>query len=168
MPENEPDERTASGVVGTVIGKAKSVVGSLLGNDELQREGNLQQAQADAEVEAERERRAAEQARHEAEVAAEKVEITAERERLRAEIAAEERESVVERTEAQQEATIAQEARRRETAIEGTKRARERGADALADAADRQHAAEAAEAARLERAANAAEAAADMIDPEVK
>src|SRR4051794_22548850 len=41
-------ETVAGGPAGRVIGKAKSALGSLLGNDELEREGNLQEAHADA------------------------------------------------------------------------------------------------------------------------
>ena len=60
MTDAESPETTAGGAVGQVIGKAKVAVGSLLGNADLQREGNLQQAQVEAEIDAERETQAAE------------------------------------------------------------------------------------------------------------
>ncbi len=52
MSENE---RTAGGVVGKLAGKAKATAGDVLGREDLAREGRLQEAQSDAEVEAERE-----------------------------------------------------------------------------------------------------------------
>ena len=47
-----PSERTVGGVAGKVAGKAKEVVGEALRDDELAREGRLQQAQGDAERDA--------------------------------------------------------------------------------------------------------------------
>jgi uncharacterized protein YjbJ (UPF0337 family) len=50
MTDRETTERTASGPVGRLAGKAKAAAGSALGNEELAREGRLQQAQSDAEL----------------------------------------------------------------------------------------------------------------------
>ena len=65
-------EETAGGLLGKVAGKAKEVAGSAVGNDELAREGRLQQAQSDAEIEARREEAEARQREHEADVEARK------------------------------------------------------------------------------------------------
>ncbi len=52
----DPDtQRTAGGVLGRVAGKAKELSGELTGNEDLAREGRLQQAQADADERARRE-----------------------------------------------------------------------------------------------------------------
>jgi uncharacterized protein YjbJ (UPF0337 family) len=48
---NTPED-TAGGPLGKLAGKAKELTGSALGNDELAREGRLQQAQAEAETDA--------------------------------------------------------------------------------------------------------------------
>ena len=44
-----PREETAGGVLGKLAGKAKAAAGSLTGNDDLAREGRLQEATVDAE-----------------------------------------------------------------------------------------------------------------------
>ena len=46
------EESTTGGLLGKVAGKAKEAVGSVVGNDDLAREGRLQQSQADADIEA--------------------------------------------------------------------------------------------------------------------
>src|ERR1700754_3065474 len=62
-------ERTAGGPLGRIAGKLKEAAGSAVGNDELAREGRLQQAQVDAAEEAVGE--AAEARQQEAEAALE-------------------------------------------------------------------------------------------------
>ena len=47
-------EKTSGGLVGKVAGKAKELAGSLSDKDDLAREGRLQEAQADAALEAAR------------------------------------------------------------------------------------------------------------------
>ena len=48
MTEPQTDERTTGGLAGKVAGKAKELAGELTNNDDLAREGRLQQAQGDA------------------------------------------------------------------------------------------------------------------------
>ncbi|HEX2397485.1 MAG TPA: hypothetical protein VHI73_05035, partial [Solirubrobacteraceae bacterium] len=55
MTDPDNRERTAGGLLGKLAGKAKEAAGSLTDNDELAREGRLQQAQADADAQARRE-----------------------------------------------------------------------------------------------------------------
>ena len=47
MTNPETSERTAGGLVGKLAGKAKEAAGSVVGDDQLAREGRLQQAQGD-------------------------------------------------------------------------------------------------------------------------
>jgi uncharacterized protein YjbJ (UPF0337 family) len=71
MPETGP-QAAAEGVVEDVKGRAKEAVGSVIGNDDMKREGEAQQRKADAdrdvaEHEAKAERARAESEAHEAE-----------------------------------------------------------------------------------------------------
>jgi uncharacterized protein YjbJ (UPF0337 family) len=168
MSEGESTETTAGGIAGRVIGKAKAAVGSLIGSDQLQREGNLQHAQSEAEAQAEKAHEVAEQREREAEIEAERADTIAERDRLKADLEAEERKAAIERNEAQVETEIAKDAGRQQSMIKATEQVQERAADASEHAAIQRGAAVAAEAARLERQARQAEAVADAIDPEEK
>lgn len=47
-----PNETTTGGPLGKVAGKVKQAAGGLLGDKDLEREGRLQEASGDAEVEA--------------------------------------------------------------------------------------------------------------------
>ncbi len=51
--DDENPELTREALFGKLAGKAKEAAGSLVGNDDMAREGRLQQAQLDAEAEAE-------------------------------------------------------------------------------------------------------------------
>src|SRR5215210_2838314 len=90
-------EQTAGGPLGKIAGQVKEAAGSAIGDDELAREGRLQQAQADAEQQARREAEKAEQRQDEAAVEAARAENDLERERLQNELAAQEREAAIER-----------------------------------------------------------------------
>ena len=81
-------EETAGGLAGKLAGKAKEVAGETLGRDDLAREGRLQQAGSEADVQARREEAEARQREQEAAVVAERTENEAERERLQNEVAA--------------------------------------------------------------------------------
>ena len=86
MTESDRKETTRGGLVGKVAGKLKETAGEALDNDELAREGRLQQAQAEAEGEAEVSRREAEQKDNEADLEAERLETETKREQLQAEV----------------------------------------------------------------------------------
>ena len=94
---SDQTEQTTGGALGRVAGKAKAAAGAALGDDDLAREGRLQQAQSEAEAEAARERELARQAEEEADAGARRAELEREREQLRGELAAEEREAAIER-----------------------------------------------------------------------
>lgn len=145
---NDQREQTTGGALGKLAGKAKAAAGSALGDDQLAREGRLQEAQSDAETEAAREREQARQAEAEAQATERRAEVDAERERLRNELRAEEREAAIERDRSRAEAAAEQEAAREEAAAEADRRAGELAASAEERAA-----------ARLEQRARA-------IDPE--
>ena len=72
MTDPEQRERTSGGVLGKVAGKAKELAGEATGNDDLAREGRLQQAQGDAEVDATKAAAEADQREAEADLKAEK------------------------------------------------------------------------------------------------
>jgi uncharacterized protein YjbJ (UPF0337 family) len=168
MSDPDSPETTSGGLVGAVVGKAKSAVGSLLRNDDLQREGNLQQAQAEAEVDAVKESEAAELRREEAALVQQRADAAAERDRLRAEIEAEDRLERIEESAAEREQQIAQSTAEKQAAIEERESLQHRAANTTEEAALHRRAAQAAEVARLEREAANAEARADAIDPEAK
>jgi uncharacterized protein YjbJ (UPF0337 family) len=52
MTDPKNVERTGGGLVGKLVGRVKEAAGSVLDNEELAREGRLQQAAAEAEQEA--------------------------------------------------------------------------------------------------------------------
>ena len=161
-------ERTTGGVVGKLAGKAKEAAGAAVGDDDLAREGRLQQAQSDAEVNARREAAEARQREAEAELEAERDETLHERERLQAEQAQKEREDAIERdrVRAEQEATAEQ--ARAEQAADAQRRAAERAAQAEQERARTDRAEDAGDAVTLAQEARRAEARADALDPETK
>ena len=88
MTDSEGRERVAGGPIGKLAGKAKAAVGNLTRNDELAREGNLQEAQADAGAEAARHADEAERRQQQADLEARRNAVQTERESLRAEVEA--------------------------------------------------------------------------------
>jgi uncharacterized protein YjbJ (UPF0337 family) len=168
MSDPERSEEVAGGALGKVVGKAKSAIGSLIGNDELQREGNLQQATIEAEADAERERAAAEARREEAALLEERADASAERDRLRTELQADEQVDRARENAADREKSIQATAAREQVAIQARAQSRLRTADSLEERALLQRAEDAAHAAQLEREALAAERRATSIDPEAK
>jgi uncharacterized protein YjbJ (UPF0337 family) len=168
MSESDHPEEVAGGVFGKVVGKAKSAVGSLVGNEELQREGNLQQAKVEADADAEREQAAAEVRRQQAELLEQRADAAAERDRLRTELQAEEQADRIREHAAEREMNIQATTARAQETIHARAQAQERAADGLEAEALRQRAEEAAHVAQLEREALAAETTAATIDPEAK
>ncbi len=168
MSDPDSPETTAGGLVGQIVGKAKSAAGALFRNEDLKREGNLQQARAEAEIAAEREQDAARLRLEEAAVTERRAEAAAERHRLRTELAAEGLRERVEEAAAIRDTTIAMSADQQQAAIEHREDLEQRAANATEEAARHRRAADAAEVERLERAAKQAEWAADIIDPEAK
>jgi uncharacterized protein YjbJ (UPF0337 family) len=156
----------AGGALGKIAGKAKEAVGSVVGNEDLAREGRLQSAAVDAEADATRRAAEAERAENAAAIAEAKDEIVLERERLHAELAAETREERIEREAEAAKANVELQARRREQVIESAERAVNHAADDADRRAAQQRLDEALATARLEQEAHIAEATAEAIDPE--
>src|SRR3954470_3105378 len=89
MTENET-ERTAGGALGKLAGKVKEVAGEFAGDRDLAREGRLQDAASDAELDARRKNLEARVQAENARVEEEHAAVEEERKRLRAEINEEE------------------------------------------------------------------------------
>jgi len=123
-------ESTTGGPLGKLAGRAKEAAGSILGREDLQREGKLQQVQSEAEREAAERAAEAEQKEREAELAEERAEVESERreveleagkaaadERAERQLAEEKRAAAAEQAGGRREAAEAeQEARRAERA----------------------------------------------------
>lgn len=162
----QPEGTNASGhtVFDKVAGKAKEVVGTVIGDETLVEEGELQQrkaatAKTAAELAAEAEQREAQ-----AEVTAEQAANRVEQQRVAAELAERTRVQQLERERTEAEAAIEREAAQREVALERQHAVEERVLDAretevVVDLAD-----DAREAAAIELEAKRANAAADALE----
>lgn len=160
------NEQTAGGIAGRLIGKVKEAAGQLAGRDDLAREGRLQQAQGDADLEAREHRAHAEQQLREADLAEEEARVREEQARLHTRLEAAEREEAAERDRrAAEEAAERRAAQEQAAATQDELEARRRAAD-RERAADRLEESGEQEAALLEDRARAAEQRADTIDPE--
>ena len=166
MPEQ--NEQIAGGVLGKVAGKAKEIAGEVVKNDELAREGRLQQAHVDAEIETAEEMKEAEQERAEAELAEKRAQNEAELDRIKAEKAEIEREKAIEQRRVEAEREAAQQAEQRKRVADAQAEQQERAADSFETAAARERAVAGAEVNALEREARQAELVADAVDPEEK
>jgi uncharacterized protein YjbJ (UPF0337 family) len=93
-PENR--EEVAGGALGKVAGRLKQAAGDLLGDDDVAREGRLQEAGADAELESREREAAARDQQAEADVETRKADVEAERARLTHEVAAKRQEAQIE------------------------------------------------------------------------
>jgi uncharacterized protein YjbJ (UPF0337 family) len=163
--EDANSERTAGGVVGKVVGKAKEALGGAIENEDLAREGRLQQAQSEAELEARREAEKARAHEDQAIIRERQTEIAGQRDQLRNEVAANQREAEIDRDRRQAEHRAAIDAER-ERAATYAEQARDRGAaEQIVKAAENGRVATTQEANCLEREAAAAERRADDLDP---
>ena len=167
VSDPETPETTTGGALGKVVGKAKEMVGKAIGEDDLAREGRLQQAQGEAEAVAQRHSAQAKLSEVEQRVEAEKRENALERERLQTEIASSEREKELDRERQRAEQETDRRARESAAAIEQNRRAEESVAAATERRAAADRAADEQDVARLEREARLADARADLVDPEV-
>src|SRR5579884_2252017 len=159
-------QRTAGGLAGKVVGKAKEAIGSATGNDDLAREGRLQQIQGDAEREARESAAEAQRADAEAQLREERAETELERQRLENEVAAMQREQRAERDRAAAEQAAAADAARRQASAEAQERLERQQAERAEEQAERARLAAAQEEIRLQREARQAQERADAIDPE--
>jgi uncharacterized protein YjbJ (UPF0337 family) len=161
----DSDEKTTGGVFGKVAGKAKELAGELTHNDELAREGRLQQAQSEASVEAAADRSEASVAEAQADVVEQRQAVTEERGRIEAEL---------ERTRAEQQAETDRELAEKLAVVqeaaevgqaESVKAEQAERAEARIDEAETEEQRKNREALELEQQARAAESKADALDP---
>ena len=167
MTNPDKTEDTAGGLTGKIAGKAKEAAGAVLGDEQLAREGRLQQSQVDAETDAAARGRRGTAARGGGSSSRRLAWRTkSERERLANEVAAEDREAAIERETARVKQQ-AQAVEQRETKAAQAQQAVEQYAAASAEQeAEAKRIAEEQAAERLEQEARRAEARADAIDPE--
>jgi uncharacterized protein YjbJ (UPF0337 family) len=162
---NVPEE-TTGGPLGKLAGKVKAAAGSLTGNETLAREGRLQEAQVDAEVDARREAAEAEQAEQEAQLEQKRNETEEERKRLQAELAESDREARIERDREEAERKAERDKAEAAAKAEQERQREQQSVATLEKSADAVKAAAETEAEKLEREAKLAEARANAIDPE--
>jgi uncharacterized protein YjbJ (UPF0337 family) len=163
--EDANSERTAGGMVGKVVGKTKEALGGAIENDDLAREGRLQQAQSEAELEARREAEKARAHEDQAVIRERQTEIAGQRDQLRNEVAADQREAEIEQDRRLAEHRAAIDAERELDAAD-VEQARDHGAtEQSVKAAENGRVAATQEANRLEREAAAAERRAENLDP---
>jgi uncharacterized protein YjbJ (UPF0337 family) len=165
VSNHDTSEEVAGGLAGRLAGKAKQAAGAVLGDDDMAREGRLQEAKVDQEREAAREAAEARQAEGQAELEAERAATEEERRRLETEEATAQREAAAERDRIEQERAAEERARRERAEAAALERSGTAAADATERAAEQQRVREEADAARLEQEARQAEARADMLDP---
>ena len=94
--QDPQSERTAGGTAGKLIGRLKAAFGSSAGRAGLEREGHLQEAAADAELDARTSAQQASVRERRAQVQRERTETELERQRLENEVSAQERAQQVE------------------------------------------------------------------------
>ena len=162
MPEETPDTRT--GVLDKLTGKAKQVVGNIIGNETLAEEGALQERKADTAEHASRLAADAEQTKHEADLMAKEEQNRLEQARVQAELAEHTRSDEIEREARAERAAVAAEAARKETAAAQQERAEHasldrKEVDVVAERIDGTQ-----EAAQIEQDARRAEATAEALD----
>lgn len=138
---------SGDGRIDRLKGTVKQVAGTITGNDELKREGELHHHRADAAKDAVRLMAAADREQDQAEVIAREQEIDIERARLEAETGAETREQQIEHERLAEEQRVAADEQRREAAVE-------QQAIAQQEALDRQERQVAVERADAERHAS--------------
>ena len=156
----------AGGMFGKVVGKAKTVIGSLSGKDDLEREGRLQQAQVQAEEDTRRREEEAALRRREVTISGEQAATIAERDRLRVDIEAEDRQARIDAAAQQREAELYGAAALQDALIQEREEQRLRSAEQAATEAVDRRAADAAQAAQLRRLADQRDRTADAIEPE--
>ena len=104
-----PRAQAASGIGDRIVGKVKEVAGSVLGDEELEHEGELHQERADAAHAAAERAATADRARADAELAGQERDLIAEEQQLGAEEEAEARREALERERQAAEARIGRE-----------------------------------------------------------
>lgn len=160
----EPTERQKSGLLDTVKGKVKEVAGSVLGDEDLERQGELEQDRVAKAKDAERLSAEADQRSEQVELEAAQSANAVERQRLATEAAAADREAAVERERSAAEADVERTFAAREAVLDRQADLEEAAVDRQEDAAARANAHDAAEADRVARLAEQERASAAALD----
>ncbi|WP_210495301.1 CsbD family protein [Patulibacter sp. SYSU D01012] len=160
------DDRTTGGLAGKLIGKAKQAAGGLTGNEQLEREGRLQETAADQARDAAEEQAAARQREQEAQTEQERIALERRRAELQAEETAEAREQRIAAEEAEQKRRAEEREAARREAADRVAQQGGRQAAAADQAAVRERTDGLSDAQRLEEEARLAEARANALDPE--
>jgi uncharacterized protein YjbJ (UPF0337 family) len=164
MTEPSP-ESVAGGPLGKVVGKLKEVAGKVTGQEDLAREGRLQQAGADAERQAAEHEVVSEQASREADLERQRREAVLEREQLAAEVQELDERDRIDREAAEQRAAVEADSRQQQRAVQAETSRAVHDADRQKATAVSAHTRDAEEVARIEAAANRADGTADVLDP---
>jgi uncharacterized protein YjbJ (UPF0337 family) len=159
-----PNVPRGGGLVDRVMGKAKDVIGSITGNDQLRQEGALHQEKADAEHEAQRRATTADQIAAEAEVTSKAQELAAERDRLLAEEAEAAERDRLERESAQRQAKVEHDAATRQRAADRDDQAAKVAVASQEAAALNERQASVQSADRIEQEAQQARRRAEALD----
>jgi uncharacterized protein YjbJ (UPF0337 family) len=154
----------AGGVFDRLKGKAKQVAGSVLENEQLEREGELHEEKADAAQEAKRREAEASQEREEADLVARERDLKIEEQRIAADETAEAREDAVERERAEKQQRIEREHVERKADAARDERARQAQITADEQQAARERAQTRREASQAENEAEQARSTAETLD----
>jgi uncharacterized protein YjbJ (UPF0337 family) len=154
----------AGGVFDRLKGKAKQVAGSVLENEQLEREGELHEEKADAAQEAKRREAEASQEREEADLVARERDLKIEEQRIAADETAEAREDAVERERAEKQQRIEREHVERKADAARDEQARQAQITADEQQAARERAQTRREASQAENEAEQARSTAETLD----
>ncbi|MGI8757668.1 MAG: hypothetical protein ACR2MB_17785 [Acidimicrobiales bacterium] len=149
-------------------GKAKSLAGAVLGNEDLEREGHLHEERADALDDAQRLDAEAAEQEHEARLAEREQEITEERALLDLEEAEDKAQARIAADKASEEARISREAADRKQAATAQAGAQKAAATRSETAAVGDHGSEVRDAASLAAAADQAREEAERLDAQAQ
>lgn len=164
MTQSEGTNAVEHSVFDKVAGKAKEVVGAVIGNEDLAQEGELQQEKARAGKAAVELTAEAEQREAEAELKAEVTQNRLEQQQVAADLAERTREQQLERERAEKQAAVEREALAREAALQREHAAAERVIDAQESEVVVDLVEDVSAAADIEREAKQAERAAEALN----
>ena len=151
------NERTSGGVIGKVVGKAKETLGQASADDDLTREGRLQRAHSDTELDARRNAELARERERRAALDEREVQDEADRARLENQVLADQRAAQIEAARRQEDADASAQADREHAAADAAEGDQHARAELSVESTERAHLAAADDANRLEREASAAE-----------
>jgi uncharacterized protein YjbJ (UPF0337 family) len=166
LTQNSDKEKTSGGLVGKAVGKVKETIGSVTDNDDLAREGRLQQAQSDAETQAREAHAEANRRDAAAENHRELAETEEERQRLENEVASALSKRRAEAERRQTDANASIQAAERKAEVSEQRDSERSAAENSERRAEEAQIGAAQDALKLQRDARRLEDRADTVDPE--